>query len=146
VDINKLSTPEKIIGVSGIVLFIASFLPWFTYSAGIYDFSANGWDTGFLWGGIPTLLGLVMVGHVVLSNFAENVKLPELPWPRVHMIAGIVAAALVVLKLLVGAKGGGVVTLDRGFGLILAAIAAIGLGVGGFLYYRESQGSTPAAM
>lgn len=145
-DINKLSTPEKIISVSAIVLFIASFLPWFKVSFLGSSITGNGWDVGFLWAGIPTLLGLAMLAHVAISNFAENVKLPELPWPKVHLIAGCLAALLVVLKFLIGESEVGV-DFDRAFGLFIAAIAAIGLGVGGFLYYRESQGSTgPAAM
>lgn len=137
-DINKLSLPEKIISASAIVLFIASFLPWFKLG----PYSANGWDTGFLWGGIPTLLGLVMLAQIGISNFAENVKLPELPWPKVHLGAGIVAALLVVLKLLVGASGStgfATIDFDRGFGLILAALAAIGLAVGGFLNFKEQS-------
>ena len=145
-DINKLSTSEKIIAVSGIVLFISSFLPWFSVEAGGISYGdGNGWDVGFLWGGIPTLLGLVMVAHVVLSNFAENVNLPDLPWARVHMIAGIVAAALVVLKLLIGEDADGAealgVDITRSYGLFLATIAALGLAAGGFLYNREKTGT-----
>lgn len=139
-DINKLSTSEKIISVSAIVLLIASFLPWFKIDFLGSSASGNGWDVGFLWGGIPTLLGLVMLAHVAISNFAENVSLPDLPWPRVHMIAGIVAAALVVLKLLMGHEEAGF-DFDRGFGLFLAAIAALGLAAGGFLYNKEHSGT-----
>lgn len=139
-DLNKLSTPEKIISASAIVLFIASFLPWFEIDFLGGSVSGNGWDVGFFWGGIPTILGLVMLAHIVISNFAENVNLPDLPWPRVHLIAGIVAAAIVVLKLLIGHEEIGV-DFDRAYGLFLAAIAALGLAAGGFLYYREREGS-----
>lgn len=144
-DINKLSTPEKIIGVSGILLFIASFLPWFKVSvSGFGSATGNGWDVGFLWGGIPTILGLVMVAHVVITNFAENVKLPDLPWPQIHLGAGIAAAALVVLKFVIGEDVPTGVDVSRSFGLFLAVIAAIGLGVGGFLYFKEHSGSSSA--
>jgi hypothetical protein len=148
VDINKLSTPEKIISVSGIVLFIASFLPWFKVSvSGFGSASGNGWDVGFLWGGIPTLIGMVMVAHVLISNFAENVKLPEAPWAKIHMIGGIIAAVLVVLKLLIGESDEGIVGVEvsRQFGLFLATLAAIGLGAGGFLYNKEHAGATGPA-
>jgi hypothetical protein len=145
VDINKLSTPEKIIAVSGIVLFIASWMPWFTYEGG---FSWNGWDAGFLWGGLPTMIGIVMVAHVLISNFAENVKLPDGPWPQIHMIGGIIAGALILLKMLIGAEAGGfgvTVDLSRGFGIFLATLAGIGLAVGGFLYKGEHQGNATTA-
>lgn len=145
-DINKLSTPEKIISASAIILLIASFLPWFKVSFLGSSITGNGWDVGFLWGGLPTILGLVMLAHVVIKNFASNVKLPDLPWSKIHLGAGCVAAFLVVLKLVIGESAVGV-DLDRSFGLFLAAIAAIGLGAGGFLYFKEDQGSSgPAAM
>lgn len=139
-DLNKLTMPEKIISGSAIVLFIASFLPWFKIDFLGSDITGNGWDVGFLWGGIPTILGLVMLAHIVLTKLASNVTLPDLPWPRIHLIAGIVAAAIVVLKLLMGHEEIGV-DFDRAFGLFLAALAAVGLGVGGFLYYKESEGT-----
>lgn len=141
-DINKLTNGEKIIGVSAIVLFIASFLPWFKVDFLGVSVDGNGWDVGFLWGGIPTILGLLMLAHVAISNFASNVSLPDLPWPRVHLIAGIVAAALVVLKFLIGESEVGV-DFDRAFGLFLAVLAALGLAAGGFLYMREHEGTTP---
>ena len=144
-DLNKLTMPEKIISGSAIVLFIASFLPWFKISFLGSDITGNGWDVGFLWGGIPTILGLVMLAHIVLTKLASNVTVPDLPWPRIHLIAGIVAAAIVVLKLLIGHSEIGV-DFDRAFGLFLAALAAIGLGVGGFLYYKEHEGTTSTAL
>jgi hypothetical protein len=140
VDLNKLTTPEKIISASAIVLFIASFLPWFKISFLGSDITGNGWDVGFFWGGIPTILGLVMLAHIVLTKLANNVTVPELPWPRIHLIAGVVAGAIVVLKLLMGHSEIGV-DFDRAFGLFLAALAGIGLAAGGFLYYKETNGA-----
>ena len=142
-DLNKLTTPEKVISASAIVLFIASFLPWFKISFLGSDITGNGWDVGFFWGGIPTILGLVMLAHIVLTKLANNVTVPDLPWPRIHLIAGIVAGAIVVLKLLMGHSEIGV-DFDRAFGLFLAALAGIGLAVGGFLYYKETNGTATA--
>ena len=147
-DLNKLSTGEKIIGVSGIVLLIASFLPWFSIDLDEFgEASGNGWDMDFFFGPLPVLLGIVMVAHVAISNFAPDLKLPDLPWPMIHLVAGILAAVLVVLKLLIGEDGAFGFEPERAFGLFLAALAAIGLGVGGFLYNKErSSGASPAGM
>ena len=135
--LNKLTRSEQIIAVSAIVLLIASFLPWFSIDIGPFSADANGWDVGFLWAGIPVILGLVMLAHIAITRFSPDTNLPDLPvsWAQVHLGAGALAALLVVLKLLIGEDG-----VDRSFGLILATLAALGLAYGGYLYYREHQG------
>lgn len=145
-DIDKLSTPEKIISASAIVLLIASFMPWFSVeAAGIKFGDVNGWDLDFLVGPLPILLGLVMLAHVLLSTFAEDVSLGNLPWPKVHMVAGIVAAALLLLKLIIGEDGFGEIDVNRSYGLFLATLAGIGLAAGGFLYHQERDGTATAS-
>lgn len=132
-DLNKLTQSEKIIAGSGIALLIFSFMPWYGVGGG----SRNGWDY-FLWGTIPTLLGLLMVAQVAVSRLTE-MKLPDLPvgWGQVHLIAGCVATALILLKLLMGDEVFGF-DLDRKFGLFLSLLSAIGLAAGGFLKSKES--------
>lgn len=144
-DINKLSTPEKIESASAIVLFVASFLPWFSVEvAGIKFGDVNGWDLDFLVGPLPVLLGLVMLAHVMISNFAQDVSLGNLPWPKIHLVAGIAAGALLLLKLVVGEDGFGGIDVNRSYGLFLATLAGIGLAAGGFLYNNERDGSATA--
>jgi hypothetical protein len=138
VDLNKLTRTEQIISASAIVLFIASFLPWFKLSFLGQSASGNGWDVGFFWAGIPTLIGLAMLAHILVTKFGNDVKLPELPWPMVHMVGGIVAAVIVILKLLIGHEELGV-DFDRAYGLFIAAIATLGLAYGGFMYKREAD-------
>ncbi len=149
-DLKKLSKADQVIGASAIVLLIASFLPWFKLSVGggiLGDISTtgNGWDVGFLWGGLPTILGLIMLAHVAITNFSPQTKLPDLPvtWGQIHLGAGVLAALLVVLKFLIGESDeGGLLEVSRSFGLFLAVIAAIGLAVGGFLKFKEPQAAT----
>lgn len=152
-DLNKLTLADKVIAGSAIALFIFMFFPWFTVEVeggGFFrDFSEDfsGFDVGFLWGTLPMLLGLVMLTHVALSRFAEQVQLPEVPWGRIHLGFGIAAAVLVILKLLIGEDGGvdgatldtAGVDISRAFGIFLSALAAIGLAVGGFFKYQEGE-------
>lgn len=142
-DLNKLSTSDKVIAGSAIALLIFSFLPWFTVDFGFgASASANGWEW-FLWGILPVLLGLVMLAQVAISAFSPETKLPDLPitWGQVHLGAGVIAAVLVVLKLLIGED-----FADRDFGIFLSALAAVGLAVGGFLRFQEEKsGSTNTA-
>jgi hypothetical protein len=145
VDLNKLSTGDKVIGGSGIALFILSFFPWFGIDiGGIVDvsYSENGWSSIFSM--LAILIGIAMAVLAVLPAF--GVELPELgmPWSQIHFIAGIVAAALILLQLLVGSSTAGV-DLDRKIGVFLGLLAGIGLAAGGFLRKQEGdEGSAPA--
>jgi hypothetical protein len=140
VDLNKLTTSDKVIAGSGILLFIAYFLPWFKIDNGLGDsVSFNGGDVGFLFATLPMLIGLVMAGVVIASKMFD-VKLPDLPvpWGQAHLGLGGLAALLVILKLLIGEDVFGF-DLDRGFGLFVAVLAAIGLAAGGFMKYQAGE-------
>jgi len=149
VDINKLSLSDRIIVASGILLFIAYFLPWFKVEIegfegiGGASESFNGSDVDFIWSTLPMLIGLVMAGVIVASKLFD-VKLPDLPvtWGQAHLGLGALAAFLVVLKLLIGEDGGFGIDVSRSFGLFLAALAAIGLAAGGFLMFKEGDEPT----
>lgn len=143
-DLNKLTTADKVIAGSGIVLFIAYFLPWFKADAGIVSVSASGGDVGFLWATLPMLLGLIAAAIVIATKLFD-VKLPDLPAPLGQILLGIgaLAAVLVVLKLIIGedddAAAAVGIDISRSFGIFLAALAAIGLAVGGYLKMQEGD-------
>jgi len=145
VDLNKLTTSDKIIAGSGILLFIAYFLPWFKVDFGQFggEATASGGDVGFLWSTLPMLIGLVMAG-VVIANKLFDVKLPDLPipWGQALLGLGVIAALLVTLKLLIGEDPSDIV--KRAFGLFIATLAAIGLAVGGYLKYAGKEDDRPA--
>jgi hypothetical protein len=149
VDLNKLTTSDKIIVGSGLLLFIAYFLPWFKVDfegfggVGGGSVSASGSDVDFLWSTLPMLIGLVMAGVIVASKLFD-VKLPDLPvtWGQAMLGLGALAALLVLLKLLMGEDPSEIV--ERSYGLFIAALAAIGLAVGGFLKYQAGD-DAPAA-
>ena len=144
-DLSKLSTSDKIIAGSGLVLFIASFLPWFGISIeGFGSESGNGWDIGFLWAGIPALLGLAAAG-IVLATRLGTAEAPRLPitWGQAFLAAGALSALLVVLKLLIGHEEVGF-DLDREWGLYVAALAAIAFAIGGFLKFQEESTGRPS--
>ena len=137
-DLGKLTTSDKVIAGSGLLLFICSFLPWFKLDFLGESITANGWDVGFFWAGIPALLGLAAAG-AVLANKLADVDLPDLPvtWGQAFLIAGGISAAIVVLKLLIGED-----LVDRAWGLFLATLAALGLAAGGYLKFQEEGGTT----
>lgn len=141
-DLNKLTTADKVIAGSGIVLFIAYFLPWFKvdFGFGVGSANATGSDVGFLWATLPMLLGLIAAGIIIATKLFD-VKLPDLPAPLGQIMLGIgaLAAVLVVLKLIIGEDPSEIV--DRAYGLFIATLAAIGLAVGGYLKMQEGDSS-----
>jgi hypothetical protein len=163
--LEKLTLSDRIISVSAILLLIFSFFPWydFTVSSSIAGVSGtgggrNGWSY-FLFGIIPVLLALIMLAQIIVSRFTDT-KLPTLPitWAQAHVIAGGLAALLILLRLaLADSRGtGGLsligtgfhVTANRKFGLFLAFVAAIGLVVGAVMRMREpaeAGGTSPLA-
>lgn len=139
-DFSRLTLGDKIIGGSGIALFVFSLLPWF----GLSGYSGgSGWSF-FITGIIPTMLGLVMVAWVIGTKLAD-VDLPELPLPEGLLLLGVggAAAGLIILRLLFGYKvgpSGFRISLDRQPGLYLATLAALGLVGGAFVKFQEDGG------
>jgi len=141
VDFSKLTTADRVICASAIVFLIATFLPWYGVE-GFDEGSKTGWDY-FLTGILPLLLAIVMVAQVAVSRFSTS-QLPALPlpWGQVHLIAGALAAVLLILRVIIPSDiefFAGDFTLDRKWGLFVALIAALGLAAGGFLKSKEPE-------
>lgn len=144
--IKEIRLGEQIIGVAGIVLFIDSFLAWYSIDFGFVSASRNGWQepSAFL-SILAILIGVAMVAMVIIANFTE-VELPEtlgpLTHPQVYTIAGALAFVLVVIKWIGN-------TDYTAFGLYLGLLCTAGLAVGGFLLMQgvgetgDAGGGTP---
>jgi hypothetical protein len=151
VDSSKLGVGEIVAGISGLALFVFMFLPWYGVDsvAGFgVSADANAWEAFAV---VDILLFLVCVAVVglVIVQLAETS--PELPVPpaQIITIAGVVALALIVLRLIFtpGVGDGGVdidVDLGREIGIFLGLIAAAGIVYGGWRASNEaSAGASP---
>jgi hypothetical protein len=140
VDLNRLSTADKVIGASAILFLVALFMPWYGLGGG----SNNGWDY-FLTGILPLLIAAAMVAVIAIQRFtATELPTPPLPWSQIHLIAGAVILALLLLRVLITSDVevlGESFDLDRKYGLWIALIGAIGMGAGGYLKNQESEGA-----
>jgi len=147
VDLSKLTTADKLILGGGLAYLIFMFFPWYGVD-GVSDAGNTGWDY-FLGGILPLILIVVMVVHVAITRFSPDTTLPNppMPWAQVHLLAGGIAAALVVLRLIIGSDVDtpfGDFSLDRKFGLFLAVIAALVVAAGGFLKSQDGDDATAA--
>jgi hypothetical protein len=138
-DLQKLTVGDRVVVVSGVLLFIFAFFKWYGIDVGGQTAGFSGYHY-FLFGVIPVILGVAMIVLIGLSRFSD-VKLPDigsLSWGVVYMILGGVAAALVLIKAITGDDYFSI-DLDRKIGLWLSLLAALGLAAGGFLKMRESD-------
>lgn len=146
-DLNKLAFADKVLGGSGLVFLISTFLDWFNVKfegglgLGTSFPGGSGWDVGFLWGRLPFLIVLGMLIWVGIRTFAPQVKLPP-EVPALYLVGGGLVAALVTIKLLIGEGRGesDIVSINRSFGLLLATVAALGFGFGAFLKFTDVGG------
>ena len=155
-DLTKLSTGDKVIGVSGILLLIFSFFPWLGFSFEGFSESRSAWTFTLCW--IAVILGVALVVLVVLK--AAGVALPELgsvTWDQVAVGVATVAAVLILIKIITGPGTSGVdisgtgIDKQRKIGIFLGFLASLGLVAGAFLNLkatgvrRSHGGSTPPA-
>lgn len=145
-SINKMPLGEKIIVPAALLLFIDSFLKW--YSAGgctdtiigeiCGSVSRSGWQSpGAMWSILAVLCGLIMAGLVIVTRFTQ-VKLPALPagvtWGRIYLGLGAAAALFVIIKLLNHSGD-----LAYGFFIGIICVAALAA-AGGLIFQAEREG------
>lgn len=149
-DINKLNTGEKVIGISGILLLIFSFFPWLGFSAGPFSASKSAWTFTLCW--LAVVLGILMAGYVVAK--AAGVDMPDLGnlrWAHILLGVAIVAFLFILIKVIVGPSTNGVdlsgtgVSKDRKIGIFLGLLASIGLVAGAYLNAKET-GDLPGSL
>jgi hypothetical protein len=149
VDTSKLSVGDQIAAVSGIVLLIALFSPWYGVDVNLGGFSAS--ESASAWEAldfIDIVLFLIAVVAVGVPLAKAGGSLPdELPGPLLVLAAGGLGVLLVLFRLIdlptpdVGGEG---VDFSRKFGLFLGLIAAGGIAYGGWRANEETA-TTAAA-
>jgi hypothetical protein len=138
---NKLSTGDRLISVSSIALLIFMVLPWFGFEK---EFNQHGWNYP-LYGVVPTVLGLAMLALLIAGSVTNSERASS--WAPAYLVAGFVAAVLILAKLIIGGKVDsivGSVSLHPKPGIYLALVAALGLAGGGILKLTESRATRRA--
>jgi branched-subunit amino acid transport protein AzlD len=140
-DVKKLTTPDWVVGVSGILLLVFGFFPHFGKTFGPYSYSRGPSFVGWL----AVLLGLAMVAVVVLQKLS-TVKLPEvgIGYGQLLLFAGIATVVLQLLNFVMG-RSYGLGSLDPRIGLFLSFLASIGLAAGGYLESKEQAETHPSS-
>jgi hypothetical protein len=136
--LNQLSLGEKLIAGGGVLMLIASFLPWYKVDFGLEGFgsvSRNGWQSpGAIWSMLALIVALAMAAAVLGPKFA-NMRLPDIgkyTWGQALLAAGVAVVVFIVLKLVDESS-------YMSFGFYLGIIAAAALAAGGYLLYSEEK-------
>jgi hypothetical protein len=152
-EVDKLSTGEKVSAVSAILLFVFMFFDWFGAEvSGVPGFSGSV-DTGAAgsaWDAldvIPIFLMIAIVAAVGVALIRLTDADLEPPVSLNAIVAGLGGlAVLLILYRIVDPPGGGSfggvsVDITLKFGIFLGLIAAAGIAYGGYSAMRE-EGAT----
>jgi hypothetical protein len=160
-DLNRLSTGEKILSVSALVLFITSFLKMW----GSVDVSAEGVPEQFtdigvatdfsLWDGYGILPKLGVLIALLLVIFAvaraagalDNVNLPA-PASLIYLGGAALVLLTMIIALIFGPEGeneasgfGVTVELERGLLLYLGVLLSLAMAAGAWMH-MQGEGTT----
>lgn len=143
-DLSKLGRTEQVLSAAGILLFIFSFLPWYSISYLGMTWTADAWSnpSGFEdW--FPALL-LFLYGVVLaLPAFGVEVNLPTLASAVNRAFIGLVLSAFAVLLFAIqgltypSADGYG----GPSWGYYISLIIALAAGVQSYLGFTQQGGT-----
>ncbi len=149
-DADRLRTGELIAGISGVILLVVMFLPWFGLDFGVpeeiedlglgipaVDESVNisAWEAFDFIDLVLLVTAVVAIGTAVMTATASTVALPVAA-SAITAGLGIISTLLVLYRIL-DTPGG----TDRKFGVFVGLIAAAGVAYGGWRLMQE-EGTT----
>ena len=140
-EVDKLSTGEKIAGVSGVLLFIFMFFDWFSVSASngfiTVSVGGNAWDALDV---IPIILLIAIVAAVGVAvvRLTDAVFEPAISMNAVVSVLGAISFLLILYRI-ISPPDSGVSGIDVSpeFGIFLSLIAAAGIAYGGYRAMQE---------
>lgn len=149
-DLDRLSTGEKVAGGSAILLFIFMFFDWFKVEVSGAGFvggslGGNAWEW-FTWIDLLMLLTVIVALAVVVIRLSDAVFEPPISLNAVVAVLGGLSVLFVLYRIIdpPGASesfGGVSVDVGRQIGVFLGLIAAAGITYGGYRAMQE-EGTT----
>jgi hypothetical protein len=147
-DLGRLTRGEAIAAVSGLVLFVVMFLPWFSEDAPVKipgvptvevtQETHNAWQALGLIDVMLLLVILLVIGAVLAHAAGATPSDPALP-PALFMTAAGLLAVILILYRIADPPGPtidlgvGEADVGRQIGILLGLLAAAGISFGGYL-------------
>lgn len=147
-DVDRLSTGEKIAGVSAILLFIFMFVDWFSVdvSTSAGAFSVSGSAGGSAWDALDTIpiflmIAIIAAVGVAVVRLTDAVLEPAISVNAVVAALGGLAVVLILYRIIsppdAGSAPGVSVDVSPAIGIFLGLIAAAGIAYGGYRAMQE---------
>lgn len=153
-DLDRLTTGEKTLGISGLVLFLFSFFSlWAKFEANVAGVPGasgtvryNAWDGYGFHVKLAVLLGLVAAALVIAR--AADVK-ADIPWGMVYLGVGGGSLVLMLIGILTGPAGssgyeiaGSSFEISRGLGLFIGTLLSAAMAAGAWMHYSGESSTT----
>jgi hypothetical protein len=144
-DFSKLSNGQKVGLVGGLVMIVNLFFPWFGIDAGgLGSATGNAFDFGLAWiGSLFVIAGAVVLGLKVFGG--SDLRAGTLKAEQIALLLAGLGTVFVVIQLIVGHEAGGLLDLDRKFGVFLGTLAAVVTTAGAFMSMKEAGLELPGA-
>lgn len=147
-DVDRLSTGEKIAGASAVLLFIFMFFDWFTVdvSATVGEFTGSASEGGSAWEAFSVidlilLLTVIVTVAVVAIRLADAAVEPPVSMNAVVAALGGLSVLLIVYRMIntpdAGSFPGVSVDVGLAVGIFLGLLAAVGIAFGGYRAMQE---------
>jgi hypothetical protein len=151
-DADRLSTGEKVAGVSAVLLFIFMFFDWFSVevSGGSGVFTASAVAGGSAWDAldfIPIVLIVTILAAigVAVLRLTDSAFEPPISANAVVAVLGGVSVLLILFRIVDAPGGGSVpglsVDVSPAIGIFLGLLAAAGITYGGYRAMQEEGAS-----
>src|SRR3954467_6753121 len=151
-DVDRLSTGEKIAGVSAVLLFIFMFFDWFSAEVSVNSgaFVGSASAGGSAWDAlevIPIFLMLAIIAAVAVAvvRLTDADFEPSISMNAVVAILGALAVILILYRIIDPPGGGSIagvsVDISPAVGIFLGLIAAAGIAYGGYRAMQEEGSS-----
>jgi hypothetical protein len=129
-DLRRLRAGEWIAGVSGLLLLVALFLPWYGDGAG----SRTGWQS---LGALDVVLALVALAALAIPVVTATQRVPAVPLALQSLTTpvGMLAVLLVLIRVLNMPDW----AVEREWGLWVALAATLGVAVGALIAMRDER-------
>jgi hypothetical protein len=143
-DVDRLSTGEKIVGISAVLLFIFMFFDWFSVDIsageGLFTVSGGGsaWES-FEWIDLFLLLTVVVAVAVAVVRLTDAVFEPPVSLNAIAAVLGGISVLLILYRIIDPPGPSDIPGVDIGpaIGIFLGLLAAAGIAYGGYRAMQE---------